>query len=70
MPTPKSTSKREQYEEAKAMGLDPDPKDYGLTADTARGNARRRNAPGGDAPESFGDLDVEGIYARFNARAE
>jgi hypothetical protein len=67
MPTPTSTSKREQYEAAVAEGLDPDPKDYGLTADAARSNARRRTESD-DVPESFGDLDAESIYARFNGR--
>lgn len=59
MPIPKSTTKAEQEEELRRLGLHGDDGDDGDELDSKRLNARK--------PKSFADPDfTANVYAKFN----
>jgi hypothetical protein len=59
MPIPKSTTKAEQEEELRRLGLHGDDGDDGDELDSKRSNARK--------PKSFAEIDTAAVYAKWNA---
>lgn len=61
MPIPNTTTKAEQDEELRRIGIHGDDGDNGDELNTKRRSSNAR-------PKTIGDLDATAIYAKFNRR--